>query len=150
MSTKSLGHELWQEPTWPDRSEWKEVLGSAVQWVPPNLWEEDMFFKGADDLELKKLTRSFPRNIYRDSSSHPVYVLQTISNFGHRLCPCTSQRQPGCVYVQKGCCLNYTGYTMDKDSYILEWIEFRLPNKSDFIKGLRYMGVVPRKCLQRN
>lgn len=151
MKNKSLFQKIWQEPSWPDRSEWKEILGFSVKWVPPHLWEERMFFKGADDLELKKLTKSFPSKLNNISSSHPIYILQVISNFAHRLCPCSSQRHSDTFFIKKGCKLQYTGYRMDRDSYILEWIEFRLPNKqSDLIKRLEYKGIVPQKCLQRN
>ncbi len=150
MKSKNLYQEIWQEPYWPDRSEWKKVLGSAVQSVPPHLWEEKMFFMGADDLELKKQTQSFPGHLHKNSSSHPIYVLKTISNFAHRLCPCSSKRQPVSVYIKKGCSLNYTGYIMDRDSYLLEWIEFSLPRQTEFLRGLDYKGIVPEECLQRN
>lgn len=149
MNKKKRYLEIWNTPTWPSRDEWKEVLGEAVQNIGAALWEPGMFFKGAADNDLKELTRVFPRELNRHST-HPIYILNRNANLGHVLCPCTSKQQKNADYIVQGCKLRYTGHVMDRNSYLLKWLEFRLPRNSSAFEGLYYMGIVPEECITRN
>lgn len=51
--------ELWSPDRQPRQLD-LEVLGQSITWLPPDYWQENMFFKGARDTVLRELTSAFP------------------------------------------------------------------------------------------
>ncbi len=105
-----------------------------------------MLFSGARDTELRAITGSFPKSIKGPKSSHPIFILQSLGNFGFRVCPCSSKRHRG-RYIKKGCVLDETDIVTDRDSFLIEEYSFALSSNSPVESKLRFMGKVPEKCL---
>ena len=124
-------------------------IGPAIKYLPPAQWQDHMLFSGAPDKSLKEETGSFPAILKEDKTTHPIFVLKTLGNLGHEVCPCTSKEPWDCSvnYVKEGCVLEITRITTDKKSYILEHFSFTLPNDMKFRKRLWFKGRVPVECL---
>jgi hypothetical protein len=83
------------------------------------------------------------------TGTHPVFSLQAQPDgVGFRVCPCSSKRpyhEKNPRYIRKGCRLLHTGHTLDRNSYLLEMIQFNIPRS--IATELRFMGQVPEDCI---
>lgn len=122
-----------------------EHLGSDIQYLPPYLWQERMFFRGAPDHTLRSLTSTFPSQV---RTSHPIFVLQAVSRLAVRACPCTSSPGPW-PYVPRNTRLEITGRIMDRTSFVLEDLIFPVPRDQKFTKALSFWGRVPKDRVMR-
>lgn len=137
--------DLWKfQP--PLKSNILETLGSSLRRIPMGLWKENMLFTGADDKELKGKTIVFPAKVKRGKSTHPIFVLKRLGNFGYLVCPCTSKYHRG-RYIKDGCLLQVTEEKTDRNSYLLEWLAFSVGNKDPVTKKLLFRGIVPEECI---
>lgn len=136
---------VWSRETPPTGDDWR-ILGKGISRLPPRFWEPRMFFLGAPDRDLQERTGVFPRTIKAEGSTHPIYVLAPLGNFGFRVCPCTSKFHRG-PYVRKGCILEVTGEEMDRNSHLLPMFSFPLPLEGDLPRLLRFRGIVPSPCI---
>lgn len=105
-----------------------------------------MLFAGAKDLELKEITGLFPATMKSKKSSHPIFSLKSLGNFGIQVCPCTSRRHKG-RFIKEGCTLEVTENTNDRNSYLLEQYSFSISVQSPMESRLRFLGIVPERCL---
>ena len=123
------------------------VLGSAIASLPPSQWQPHMLFTGVPDDDLRSLTGSFPATLRRDSTTHPIFVIETLTS-GHRVCPCSSKgglnRQR---YIRKGCQLAIKDTVIDRNSFLVESCSFTVPLDRRFSRRLIFRGVVPENCL---
>ena len=148
--SKLTGSALWQNPGGSVTAE-KDldlILGS-VKNLPILYWRPSFFFFGARDEDLSDLTdHRFPAKLV-PGRSHPVFSLRPLPNdVGFKVCPCTSKTpriRSSFRFIQKGCLLDYTGYEMDRKSYLIEGITFNIPRSVAI--GLRFRGKVPSECL---
>ncbi len=131
--------------TTPDMS----VLEGAVftSRLPGYLWNRNMLFFGTPDLWLKKKTGVFPGTIRSDKGTHPVFILSRKNNMSVKACPCSSKGRRG-KYVSRGCRLEMTGRTVDKDTYILTEYTFNLPLNPENRPTLEFWGRVPAHCIR--
>lgn len=136
--------EIWEIPDQRPRVE-LEQLGSDIQYIPPYLWQERMFFHGAADRALYNLTKTFPRQI---RTSHPIFVLQAASRLAVVACPCTTKPGPW-AYIPRNTRLEITGRLMDRTSFVLEELSFPVPRDRQFTEGLSFWGQVPTNRLMR-
>ncbi|SFM74106.1 hypothetical protein [Thermodesulforhabdus norvegica] len=137
--------EIWRlvEPDLGKISEGLSFLGIK-------LWKPGMFFMGAPDSVLKKITGSFPAKKRSAGSSHPIFVLEVYpAETYHRVCPCTSKYVSGARYIRAGCVLEHTSKLMARTSFLLEKFAFSLPFSAKWIGQLRYMGTVPEECVKQ-
>ncbi len=77
----------------------------------------------------------------------PIFCLKVLpNNIGAEVCPCSTQKQyKKSRYIRKDCRLEYTGYIMDKKSFLVERIRFNIPS---FSAGkLTFRGKVPAGCI---
>ena len=140
---------LWSEPKDSPFPDWKE-LGSAITKLPVMFWEEKMLFWGAKDKKLRKATQIFPNRLRKDKTTHPIFILKKIANFGFKVCPCTSSRHSKAKYIEQGCVLEITHYKMDRNSYLLEEFNFNLPREHNWNRDLRFGGKVPCACIRKD
>ncbi len=126
-----------------------QKIGPGIKYLPPAQWEARMFFSGALDLKLKSLTGGKFPFVCR-GGTHPIFILKVIGNLGHELCPCTTNplyKKKG-RFVKKGCRLEYTGNTTDKNSFLIEDCRFTLPSDPKFRQNLNFRGRVPETCIK--
>ncbi len=125
------------------------ILGESIRTLPAQLWKTRMMFAGVPDVTLKDITGSFPATFRKGHTTHPVFVLENIAVYAHKVCPCSSKgdrrRQR---YVPKGCRLDMSNQVMDRNSFLVEKYTFQLPADRIFVKNLRFMGRVPEGTLQ--
>lgn len=137
--------ELWQiEPSYKLKT--LRALGRSLRRIPMSLWEENMFFTGAKDRALKEKTLQFPKRLKGSGSTHPIFVLKGLGNFGYQVCPCTSKYQMG-RYIKAMCVLSITKEIVEVDSFLLEQFAFSLGHGDQMIKRLRFKGIVPEECI---
>lgn len=146
--SKDKFRAIWNSRADDLRHKMLELKDSAYSNLPVSLWEKNMFFKGAKDSDLLTLTGAFPGRIQEFGTTHPVFVLKMISNIGFRLCPCTSKPHKAMPYVQKGCVLDKTQKTINKDSYILKLFDFNISKNNNILKDLNFIGKVPSACIK--
>ncbi len=121
-------------------------LGEAITYIGIRFRQKGMLFKGAKDKALRSITREFPRII---RTSHPILVLDTGPDLYHRVCPCTSKfSNMSRRYIKAECKLEITGRVSDRTTFILDCYAFNLPIKQEWIGKLRFMGLVPNKCIK--
>jgi hypothetical protein len=127
-----------------------EELGSSIRHLPRAQWEERMFFFNALDKQVRLETHGiFPHHIKSATSAHPIFVLKTLGNLAHEVCPCSSKCfSEGMRYIAKGCKLEVTGWIMDRNSYLVEELVFTMPQDHTFRRNLKFKGRVPRTCLR--
>lgn len=123
------------------------VLSGCIRKLPPSQWQERMLFSGAPDLYLREQTGSFPATFRSGNSTHPIFVLR-LRVAGNLVCPCSSsgskRRQR---YIRKNCCLELSGWTTDRDSFLVEQYHFTVPLDGRFARHLMFRGLVPSTCL---
>ncbi len=147
MDVKKAIDIIWEEKD--NLPDWK-ILGSSITRLPVMFWEEQMFFFGAQDKKLKKITSIFPYKLHKKKNTHPIFILKKIANFGFKVCPCSSKNFMKDVrYIKEGCVLEITGHKMDRNSYILDFLHFNLPYNNNWNKELRFVGKVPLECINR-
>ena len=145
-----LEASLWSEK--PGHTAIKEGIGrvlGAVTHLPILYWKARMFFRGAKDRELLKLTGNrFPA---KPKKTHPVFSLKPLPHdVGFRVCPCSSKKPfdgSGDRFIRKGCQLLHTGHIMDRHSYLVEKCFFNIPRSMAW--NLRFKGEVPEDCIFR-
>jgi len=125
------------------------ILG-AMSRLPLRYWQERMFFTGARDSELLRLTGSrFPCKPGHEGT-HPVFSLRPLPDgVGFKVCPCSSKRPlrtRSFRFIKKGCRLSHTGHVMDRNSYLVEAVRFSIP--PSVASALFFRGQAPEKCLQ--
>lgn len=121
-----------------------------IRFLPVSVWPKSALFVGARDSRLKNLTGgAFPVGAGLQANSHPLFVLETVGNLAHRVCPCSSQRFFNQRFIEKGCKLEHTLFVMTERTYLVEECVFQVPKDSDFLWSLRYWGRVPEGCIQR-
>jgi hypothetical protein len=149
MAKSSKHATIWKstEPTTPKRLDFG-FLGEAISYLPPLYWESGMLFRGASDRCLRALTGTFPATFRADRLSHPIFVLQTLTGLGHRVCPCSSKNYGASRLIHKGCRLAHTNRLTERDSYLVEDCSFNVPLDPAFCHHLRFLGLVPSLCLQ--
>lgn len=126
--------------------DWRR-LGSFVKNVPQEKWEENMLFKGARDVILKRITGCFPRTMVANKS-HPIFVDRPMGNLGHMVCPCSSSSFKPNRYIHQGCCFLVTNKLMKRQTYILDQLAFNLKPNQAWTKELCFMGLVPKECIR--
>jgi len=143
---------------WPAKSksisadkDLEKILGGVTR-LPLKYWKERMFFLGARDDELFKLTGGhFPAKRLRNHR-HPVFSLKPLpDSIGFMVCPCFSKRpyaERKYRYIKKGCRLLHTGHVMDRNSYLVEALRFNIP--SSLASDLRFKGEAPEECIRPN
>lgn len=124
------------------------ILGDGIKSLSPVRWEPHMLFSGARDRELREITGLFPLTARSRKSTHPLFVLETIQNLAHRVCPCSSKDWGSRRVIRKGCPLQYTGRVTDRDSFPVESCSFNLPMDPAFTRNLRFLGLVPDDCIE--
>ena len=125
------------------------ILGSVTQ-LPMKYWSKNQFFTSASDDMLHRLSEgNFPAKRVPDKR-HPILALKALpEGVGFRVCPCTSRRpydKTAYRYVRKNCILDHTGYRMDRDSFLLEWLQLNLP--ASMASEVRFRGKVPDDCIK--
>lgn len=125
------------------------ILGSVTR-LPLKYWSKNYFFTSASDDMLHRLSEgNFPARRVPDKS-HPILALKALpEGVGFQACPCTSRKPYGKTayrYVRKNCLLDYTGYRMDRDSFLLEWLRLNLP--ASMALEVRFRGKVPDDCIK--
>jgi len=140
-----LRSSLWCEPKRPAANPLL-ALGASIKTLPLSYWEPAMLFAGAKDLELRKITGFFPATMKGKKSTHPIFSLKSLGNFGIQVCPCTSRRHKG-RFIKKSCNLEVTNNTTDRDSYLLEEYSFPISVQTPMESRLRFLGIVPERCL---
>lgn len=116
--------------------------------LPLQYWQRGYLFWGIFDDTLYKLTQSrFPAKVV-PLKRRPVFCIRVLNlKIGAEVCPCTTRKQGGeSHYIGEGCRLYHTGYTVQKDSYIIEKIRCKIPA---YTAGrLRFLGEVPENCIK--
>ncbi|MBW1963207.1 MAG: hypothetical protein JRH18_24130 [Deltaproteobacteria bacterium] len=145
------GRSFWSDKTdtLTAEKDLDKILGSAVN-LPLRYWKPGFLFFGASDHILFDLTEGmFPRKRALHGT-HPVYSLKKLPDgVGFKVCPCSSKRPFSSSlyrYIRKGCRLRYTGYEMDRNSYLLEKLHFPIP--SEMAMRIRFKGQVPERCIE--
>ena len=140
---------IWSFPsrTMTAQKDLEAILGS-VAGLPLPYWKERMFFRGLPDRSALNLSGGrFPAGPIR--GTHPVFSLTPQPNgVGFKVCPCSSKKpyhQGKFRYIRKGCRLIYTGHTLDRNSYLVEKVQFNIPRS--IAVELRFMGQVPEACI---
>jgi hypothetical protein len=124
-------------------------LGDSIRYLPPAQWGERMLFSGArDQIMLQTTAGLFPRNPRQGLRTHPIFVLRTVGNLGHRVCPCSSKRSPARRYIPQGTKLEITQRETDRDSYLVEDVTFTLPEDTEFRRHLFLQGRVPHAAIR--
>jgi hypothetical protein len=123
------------------------VIGEGITRLPPSHWRERMLFRGARDEDLREATGEFPATFHKERRTHPIFILSTVSDLGHRVCPCSSKNWGVSRFIRKGCILDITRKEQDRDSYLVEEYAFILPSDPAFTQGLFFLGQVPESCL---
>ena len=142
--------QLWQSKrTVTADTHLELVLGSAHN-LPLKYWKSNSFFFDAKDQELHRLTDgAFPKKLAA-RKSHPVFALYSLPNgIGFKVCPCSSKKPFDCSefrFIAKDCRLEHTGYKMDRNSYLVESVEFNIPRSLAY--KLWFKGLVPASCLK--
>lgn len=126
----------------------EEILAS-VTGLPVSYWKERMFFRGLKDSSAFELTGGrFPAR--PGQGTHPVFSLKALPDgIGFKVCPCSSKKpydQRTHRYISEGCRLLYTGHAVDRNSYLIEKIQFNIPRGRE--PGLRFLGQVPEECIR--
>ncbi|MDD5204085.1 MAG: hypothetical protein PHS17_01615 [Desulfobacterales bacterium] len=108
-----------------------------------------MFFRGLPDkLAYEWSGGQFPAK--PGSGNHPVFSSKPLPDgTGFRVCPCSSKRpfdEKSFRFIRKGCRLLHTGYTMDRNSYLIEKIRLNIPRT--LAHRLRFLGEVPEECIR--
>jgi len=136
-TSKELLKNLWREKE-SNRAQRREA-DAGITFLP------GQFYFGADDKELKSITRQFPAVIF---TTHPVYVLKKIANLGYKLCPCTTNDHNHTPYIMEGCVLEDTGRRIKRTSFVLTQYAFNITKAKNFCTKLDYAGLVPKKCFK--
>ncbi|MGC8719277.1 MAG: hypothetical protein ACP5TY_04630 [Thermodesulforhabdaceae bacterium] len=125
-------------------------IGPGITFLGVLHWEPGMLFIMAPDVELKKLTGSFPKSIKGKGlrHTHPLFVLETRQDLVHRVCPCTSKPDWELPCITAGCKLEYTDRVMNRTSYIVKKHSFLILNDLPWISRLRFLGKVPEECIK--
>lgn len=140
---------IWESPHQPPLPHVDlALLGEGIKSLSPVRWEPHMLFTGARDRYLRDLTGVFPLTLRSRKSTHPLFVLKTIQNLAHRVCPCSSKDWGSRLVIRKGCALQYTNRVTDRDTFPVESCSFNLPMDPAFTRDLRFMGRVPDECIQ--
>ncbi len=118
--------------------------------LPVQHWKPGMFFAGASDKALGKLTGGrFPATT-SPGKTHPVYCLDILPDgIGAVACPCTSRSpldEQNRRFIRKGCRLTHTGHLLDRDSHLIE--SARLPVPPSIAGRLHFRGKVPDECIK--
>jgi len=124
------------------------VLGAGIKRLPLLRWEPRMLFRGALDRLMKKLTGDFPHNPRPGKTTHPLFVLKSLPNLAHRVCPCSSKDWGSRRVIRKGCRLEYTGRVTERDTFLVESCRFNLPMDPAFTDRLAFLGRVPEECIE--
>ena len=150
MSTfSSRTAAIWESPYGPVPPDADlAVLGSGIKYLPPLLWKSRMLFRGALDRIVKKLTGDFPHTLGRGKTTHPLFVLKSLPNPAHRVCPCSSKDWGARRVIRKGCRLEYTGQITERDTFLVESCSFNLHMDSAFTNRLFFLGRVPEECIE--
>lgn len=112
--------------------------------IPTEFWSAgDLFYGVADFFWQKKTHGVFPMTTREDKSTHPLFVVSS-SNYGLRICPCTSKSPdpPPRWYIPGGVSLRNTGEIKDRTTYILKNLEGPL-RKDETVSQARYWGMFP-------
>jgi hypothetical protein len=124
------------------------LLGEGITRLPPPYWRERMVFQGARDQDLRVVTGEFPATFHKERLTHPIFVLIALSDFGYKVCPCSSRNWGVSRFIRKGCILEITRKEQDRNSYLVEQFAFNLPSDPAFTEGLFFLGQVPETCLE--
>ncbi len=126
-----------------------DLVLASVTHLPMAYWQPLFFFKGANDKELLRLSNGLFPLTTKPGKTHPVISLKPMpDNSGYKVSPCSTKRPwyaKTSRYVRKGCCLTPTGHPMDKNSYVIEHIEFPIP--ASLATKLRFLGKIPVECI---
>ena len=123
------------------------ILG-AVTKLPLAYWQPHMLFFGAPDSELSDVTTGGFPHVVVHRKTHPVFSLRALPDqAGDLACPCTSRvrHSAGVAHIKNGCVLDYTGYVMQRATYVLDHLPFPVPKS--IARRLRFKGCVPETCL---
>ena len=143
-----LPDQLWEtDPSPSDPPDILHVLTTSDT-LPVRYWRHGFLFRGLFDETLHKLTLSkFPSKIV-PFKRRPVFCLRVLTHqIGAEVSPCTTKKQSGKTrFIHKGCILYHAGHYIEKDSYIIEKIRFKIPS---YTAGrLKFLGEVPRSCIR--
>lgn len=144
MTTKRLTfQDLWgyRSKTLTAAEDLDVILGSVTS-LPVIYWRKNFFFKGMTDGRLAELTEGDFPAIPKKQGTHPVFALKPVLNhIGFVVCPCSSQPQYLKVpWIKKGTRLLHTNQEMDRQSYIVNHIQFNIP--ASVATQLRFQGEV--------
>ncbi|PKN29444.1 MAG: hypothetical protein CVU64_08095 [Deltaproteobacteria bacterium HGW-Deltaproteobacteria-21] len=143
-------YDLWSSlPQTSTAEKNLDAILSSVTGLPLPYWRERMFFRGLpDDLSYEWSGGRFPAKL--NSGTHPVFSFKPLPDgIGFRVCPCSSKKpfdEKSYRFIQKGCPLLHTGYTMDRHSYLIEKIQLNIPRS--LAPRLRFLGQVPEECIR--
>jgi hypothetical protein len=148
MSRLKDPEAFWRAPErlFPDPP--LDELGSSLTRLGPVYWKERMFFGGAPDPQMERITGTFPAGGARSRGTHPLFVLSA-DPVAVRVCPCSTKRWNARRCIRKGCVLEITGRTTEQTSYLVEECAFLLPRDPAFWTSLRFWGRVPETCLKQ-
>jgi len=123
----------------------------AIRFLPLAVWPQRALFVGAKDRNIKYLTKgAFPTVRKPLAKTHPLFVLETVSNLAHRVCPCSTKRYLNHHFIPEGCELEHTSYRIAKRTYLVEDCIFQVPKDKNFLWSLRYWGKVPDGCIKKD
>jgi hypothetical protein len=133
------------------------AMGLTPDPALPCNWVKGTFLVGILDAKLRRLTgEGFPflaqGKVLTPQDTHPIFLLERISNLGYRFCPCTTKtyNAQSCSFIPAGTQLLPPGRggVMGKDSYLLAQYEFNLTENTHVAGSGNFFGIVPERAIQ--